>query len=260
MRKDYFHVTAVLDRSGSMEKIRDEMAGGFNSYIDTQRRQPGHATCTLVQFDDVYEVLYSRVPLAEVPPRTRENYVPRNMTALYDAMGRAIDETGATLAALPESERPEHVLLMVVTDGLENASHVFTAADVRAKVELQRNVYRWEVMFLGANQDAVLSARELGVPRRMSMTYSANTVGTLAAFDAAVDCTRAYRSGASGQSVGFSAAARATQANAGAHCEAANDPVFDQTGLSAASGSDPTTPATRPQTSCETWAASGTLA
>jgi hypothetical protein len=153
-------------------------------------------------------------------------------------MGRAIDETGATLALLPEWERPEQVLLMVVTDGLENASRIFTAADVRAKVEHQRNVYRWEIMFLGANQDAVLSARELGVPRRMSMTYSANTIGTLAAFDAASACTRAYRvSGASGQSAGFSAAARATQANAGAHCEAANDPVFDQTGEEAATGS-----------------------
>lgn len=236
MRKGYFHLSALLDRSGSMASIIDDMIGGFNNYIAGLRHQTAHATCTLAQFDNVYELLFHRVPLSDLPPRTRENYTPRDMTALYDAMARIIDDTGTTLAALPEHERPERVLMITVSDGLENASRQFGAADVRRRVEHQRNVYQWEFVFLGANQDAVLSAADLGIPRRASMTYAANTIGTLSAWDSLR--VNSARYGATGQAVSFSAADRALQANAGAHCEAANDPVFDQTGPQAATGTD----------------------
>lgn len=223
MKQGYIHITLVVDRSGSMGPVWDDTIGGINRYIDSQRAHR-HCTGTLVQFDDQYDLIYNRVPIADVAPRTRENYVPRGWTALHDAMGRTIDEVGAVLAALPESERPERVLFVTMTDGFENRSKVFNASQVRAKVEHQRKQYGWEFVFLGANQDAILTADELGITRGATMTYAANAAGTAAVMDSLVAHTANY--GATGQSFNFSSAERRLQAKYGAHQDAANDPTF----------------------------------
>ena len=105
-----------------MESIAADVIKGFNTFLADQQRQPGDCRLTLVQFDDRYEVLYTGRPLAEAPELTRETFVPRGTTALLDAIGRTIDATGDRLGALAEAERPDRVLVAIITDGLENAS------------------------------------------------------------------------------------------------------------------------------------------
>lgn len=224
MKHGYLHIDLLLDRSGSMASVWDDTIGGVNRYFDSQRRHP-RCTVTLVQFDNEYELIYNRVPIADVAPRTRENYQPRGTTALHDAMARLIDDQGTLLAALPEAERPERVLFVTQTDGFENASQRCSAADVRRRVEHQRDRYKWEFVFLGANQDAILTARDLGIARGSTMTYAANAAGTAAVMDSLSVHTSHY--GATGQSVKFTSAERQLQAKYGAHADAANDADFN---------------------------------
>lgn len=221
MKRDYTHISMLLDRSGSMLKVWDDTIGGMNHYTESQKKQPGRCTVTLAQFDDEYEVVFSRVPIHEVAPRTRENYTPRGWTALHDSLVRLIDETGEQLSALAESERPAHVLVVTQTDGQENMSKRYTAADVRARIEHQRATYHWEFVFLGANQDAILTAEKLGIARGASLTYAANSAGVRAMMDSLATATANY--GATGQSIRFTEADRANQVKAGANPDAAND-------------------------------------
>ena len=96
----YTDITMVLDRSGSMQSIKDDTVGGFDAFVDEQRRLPGRCTVSLVQFDNEYEEVYTGRDLAEVPSLT---LVPRGSTAMLDAIGRAANATGVRLAAFPEA-------------------------------------------------------------------------------------------------------------------------------------------------------------
>jgi len=142
-------VAALLDRSGSMQAIADDMRGGFDAFIAKEAKEAGEAGTTLVtlaQFDDEYDVVYRNRPIKTVPKLTLE---PRGWTALLDAIGRFVTEVGAALAALPEDERPGTVTVVVITDGLENASSEWTAEGVRAAIAHQETVYLWDFVFLG---------------------------------------------------------------------------------------------------------------
>ena len=103
MKSDLTDITLVVDRSGSMEQVREDAEGGVNSFIAQQAKEPGEALLTLVQFDTEYEFLHQGVPITEVP---RYELVPRGMTALLDAVGRAINETGERLTKMEEQDRP----------------------------------------------------------------------------------------------------------------------------------------------------------
>ena len=122
MRTDLTDITMVIDRSGSMQSIRSDAEGGINSFIEQQKQEPGEANVTLVQFDADYEFVHSGVPIRQVPAF---KLVPRGSTALLDAVGRAINETGARLAAMDEVQRPGLVVFVIVTDGEENSSREF---------------------------------------------------------------------------------------------------------------------------------------
>jgi hypothetical protein len=178
MRNDYTHITLVLDRSGSMSSIKDAAEEAFNGYIDAQRQLPGVCTVTVRQFDDQHDVVVDHKPIAECPRITLQ---PRGSTALLDAVGRGIHATGATLAAIPESERPATVVFVIQTDGLENASVEFTVPMINQMITHQRDVYRWEFVFLGANQDAIATAAKLGIGAQSAATYAANAGGASAA-------------------------------------------------------------------------------
>lgn len=164
----YTHITLVADRSGSMSSIQGDAEGAINAFIEEQKKVPGRCTFTLIQFDDVIETVFDNVDLQSVG---KYELRPRNMTALADAWGRAINDTGDYLSSLPEAERPGNVILVVVTDGLENASREFSTAKVREMTEHQRNTYNWQVIFLAANQDAVAVGRQYGVAPQSAMSY-----------------------------------------------------------------------------------------
>jgi hypothetical protein len=200
MRNDLSDVTVVLDRSGSMASCRDDAEGGLNTFIEEQKKHPGETLFTLVQFDTEYEFVHKGKPIREVGPC---ELVPRGMTALLDAVGRAIAETGERLAAMPEPDRPGLVVFVIVTDGEENSSKEYTKPQIKEMIERQQKDYKWKFSFLGANQDAFAEAGDIGIaldavanyrPRRSKEAFLA----------ASANVGRMKRAVAGGQSV-FSA-------------------------------------------------------
>jgi hypothetical protein len=217
MQADYTHISFLLDGSGSMQKILDDTIGGFNSFLNSQRDgAPGRATFTLARFDDGYEPLATMMNIAYVPEMNRSNFVPRGSTRLLDSIARIISETGAGLKRLPDEARPAKVLLVILSDGEENASTEYTLDQVNAMIRHQREKYAWEFIFLGANQDAIAQACKMGMDRSKTMTYAANSIGTRGAYASLGDKVKVYRAaGATAQSLNFNATDWAVQASAG---------------------------------------------
>ena len=177
MQTDYTHITMILDRSGSMDSVQDDTIGGFNAFLKDQQTQPGHATLSLVQFDDQYERLHDFAPIGTVAELSRATFQPRGSTALLDAMGRAIHETGRALSLLPEDRRPAKVIVVTLTDGYENASRKFTRQDIFSQITHQREHYAWEFVFIGANQDAISTGESIGIQASHAITYAPTAAG-----------------------------------------------------------------------------------
>lgn len=189
-KKDLTEIVVVLDRSGSMGSIQKDMEGGFDKFIQDQCAVPGPCNVTLTQFDTEYEVVYSGRPLTDVPKLV---LAPRGSTALHDAMGKTINDTGARLAALPEDQRPERVLFVVISDGHENASREYTHDRVADMIKHQQEKYNWQFVYFGANQDAVLVAQSLNITR--GINFAADEEGVAVAMNNFSGSTQSYRSG-----------------------------------------------------------------
>ena len=174
MRTDLTDITMVIDRSGSMESICIDAEGGINTFVDSQKSEPGEALLTLVQFDTAYEFVHKGVPIGSVP---RFKLVPRGSTALLDAVGRAINETGARLGVMEETQRPGLVVFVIVTDGAENSSKEFTREKIRQMIEHQQSVYKWQFTFLAANQYAFAEGSTLGIAQAGIANFTAANVG-----------------------------------------------------------------------------------
>ncbi len=175
-------ITIILDRSGSMGSIATETIDGFNRFLQEQRLLPGKACLTLVQFDDLYEVLYVARDLNEVPNLDYDTFQPRGATALLDAIGMSIRLATSRLLILPPEDRPTQTIFVILTDGLENASSRFERRLVFDMIRHQRTTNDWSFLFLGANQDAISEAGSLGIPEGAAMNFESDSRGTRAAF------------------------------------------------------------------------------
>ena len=196
MNNDYTHISVILDRTGSMDSIRDDIIGGFNAFLGKQKQLPGKATLTLVQFDsqDPYEVLQQFGDLQQVPELTRESYVPRASTPLLDAMGRGINDLEARLAALPEAERPAQVMVVIITDGMENASREFRRDQVRKMIDEKSEVAKWQFVFLSADLDAIRDAESVGFKKGSTVMFSKTEAGTRDVWNKLGESTADFRS------------------------------------------------------------------
>jgi len=203
MKDDLIDITIVLDRSGSMEAVREDTIGGFNAFLEEQKAVPGDANLTLVQFDDKYDVLYEGKRLQDAPLLSAQTFVPRGSTALLDAIGRTVHATGARLAAQRESERAGKVLFVIMTDGEENASREFSSRQVFEMITHQREKYQWEVVFIGANQDAVATGASYGIPMSNALNYAATPAGTRSANATLSKATASFRRRSTSQSADF---------------------------------------------------------
>jgi hypothetical protein len=175
---NYTALLIIGDRSGSMQSIRSAAEEAVNGFIVSQREVPGRCTVRLVQFDDEVAEVY---PYTDVHATPYWTLVPRNTTALLDAIGKSVAELGQELATMDEDARPGKVIVVIQTDGLENASAEYTTAMVSEAIRRQREEYGWEFVFLGANMDAVATAASMGIPMASSMTYGTNDQGTRSA-------------------------------------------------------------------------------
>jgi Mg-chelatase subunit ChlD len=197
IKNDYTHISVILDRTGSMEDIRDDTIGGFNAFLGEQRAQKGKATLTLVQFDsqDPYEVIYRFKPIKEIAELTRETYVPRASTPLLDALGRGINDLEKSLAELAKKDRPGKVVFAVVTDGEENASREFTKKQVMKMIKEKTEKEEWQFVFLSADLGAIDEARDLGVSINASLAFEKDARGTKDAWNSLSKSAVKFRSG-----------------------------------------------------------------
>jgi hypothetical protein len=168
MNPNLTEIAYILDRSGSMESMREAAIAAFNVFIRTQQDVPGQARLTLVQFDDAYEVHVAALPLSQVPQLTATTYVPRGSTALLDAIGRTIKETDARISELPVRDQPGKVICAIFTDGLENASQHYSSHHISDLIRMYRQQKGWEFIFLAANQDAIATASALHMDGHLS--------------------------------------------------------------------------------------------
>jgi hypothetical protein len=196
------HLIVIIDRSGSMWDCMEETEKGINSFFAAQAKEPGATTASMYEFDDQVDCVFSHLPIADVP---QYHLKPRKRTALLDAIGFSITKEGDLLAALPEDERPGSVVVLIATDGVENASFEYTLEEINNMITEQRTVYGWQLIFMGANMDAVKIAKSYGIPSYDSITYDTRRAGeTYAVVNSAV--TRKLH----GNGGGFTDAERAT--------------------------------------------------
>jgi hypothetical protein len=195
MKKDYTHIAIILDRTGSMEAIRDDTIGGFNAFLSEQKAAPGSATLTLVQFDSQgpYEVIHRFEKLEDVPELTRETFVPRASTPLLDAMGRGITDLEQRIAEMKDKDRPERIVMVIITDGQENASREFTMDRIEKMIREKQDVDGWQFVFLSADMDGIKDAHAVGIRRSAVMAYDKTARGTSAAWKVMSDSVSDYR-------------------------------------------------------------------
>ncbi len=179
MKKGLTELVFILDRSGSMSGLERDTIGGYNAMLEKQKGEPGEAIITTVLFDDKYELLHDRINLRSIAPITEKEYFVRGCTALLDAVGRTINKIGDAQKHTAEDERAEHVMFVITTDGLENASREYSYEKVRRMIEHQKEKYNWEFIFLGANIDAIATAARFGIGQDRAANYNADSEGII---------------------------------------------------------------------------------
>lgn len=178
MKNNVTELVFILDRSGSMSGLENDTVGGFNSMIEKQKREEGECYVSTLLFDNESEVLHDRIRLADVPKMTTEDYTVRGCTALIDAIGGAINHIANIHKYARREDVPEHTMFVITTDGMENASHRYTSEKVKRMIELKKEKYGWEFLFIGANIDAVETAKRYGIGAERAVNYHADCEGT----------------------------------------------------------------------------------
>lgn len=167
-------IVVIMDRSGSMHNIQGAMEEGFAHFMAEQRKIPDPCNVTFYRFNSNVDKVFEERPLQQVEAMLLE---PTGGTALLDAMGTAIVGVGARLAAKPEDQRPGKIVVVVITDGQENASTEYTSARVADLVKQQSETYNWQFAFLGANIDSFAVAAALNIERASTQDYAASGSG-----------------------------------------------------------------------------------
>lgn len=189
-------VVTILDASGSMLYLKQGTMEGFNAYLKTLKESKEQFDISLVQFNFSKNYIFRNKALHLVEELTDYNYRPDGGTALFDALCETIDEVGRDLASLPKEERPEKVVFVIITDGEENSSRRFTKSDVSQRINHQQNLYNWEFIYLGANQDS-FKAQEWGIYANNIANYANTNIGATHAFLASAQGAVAMASGMS---------------------------------------------------------------
>lgn len=198
MNKNHTSIALVLDRSGSMASCLESTIKAANSFLADQASAPGSADFTLTLFDNVIEQPHLAVPIAEIPEFNTTNFVPRGCTALLDAIGSTIKKLGQRLASLPEKDRPGTVIVAILTDGLENASERFDWKEINRMILHQQEKYSWQFLFLGAGEDAIAQAAQIGISHSNASAFANDSHGYYSSTAALTRKARAYRSASAG--------------------------------------------------------------
>lgn len=155
-------INIILDRSGSMGEIDvyKPTLIGFNHFLSQQKELTESARINLYKFNTFYEVVYTDIDVKLAPELTSDTFRPDGGTALLDAIGKTINDVGARLRNMKEADRPQQVIIVVITDGEENSSHEFTKTKVEEMIRHQTDVYKWQFVYIGANLEAIQAGYE----------------------------------------------------------------------------------------------------
>ena len=189
MRKNLTEVVFILDRSGSMSGLEKDTIGGFNSMIEKQKREAGQALISTVLFNNDSKVLYDRVEVQKIPSMTEDDYSVYGCTALLDA----IHHIGNIHKYARTEDVPAHTVFIIMTDGMENASHMYSSDKVKQMIQRQQEKYGWEFLFLGANIDAIETADSFGIHADKAANYQCDSEGTALNYEVLNDAISAVR-------------------------------------------------------------------
>lgn len=193
MKPNFTSITIIADESGSMLGLREDTINSVNSFIKEQKDVPGEAMFSLCVFNTTNRFVYDFVPLDTVKDISYLDYNPAGSTALLDALGSTIDNLGKKLAETKEEDRPSKVLILVITDGQENASHKYSSKKIKEMVEHQKSVYSWEFVFSAANIDSFKEGGALGFSSNNIMNYDSDARGTHNLYRTISEKTTKYR-------------------------------------------------------------------
>ena len=195
MKKGLTEIVFILDKSGSMSGLEKDTIGGYNSFLERQRKIDGEAFVSTLLFSDRSEVIHDREPIEKVNPMTDEQYYVEGCTALLDAIGGAIHHIGNVHKYARDEDRPEKTVFVITTDGQENSSHEYTYDKIKKMIEHQQEKYGWEFLFLGANMDAISEASKLGIRQDRAVRYECDEVGTALNYECMCDTITEIRTG-----------------------------------------------------------------
>ncbi len=182
-RNNITEAVFILDRSGSMGGLETDTIGGFNSMIEKQKKQEGLCWVSTVLFANESKVVHDRVRLEEVRPMTEEDYSVGGCTALIDAIGDAMHHIANVHKYARPEDVPAHTVFVITTDGMENASRRYSAREVRKQIKRVQEEKGWEFLFIGANIDAVETARHFGIAEDRAVNYHADKKGTRVVYE-----------------------------------------------------------------------------
>jgi uncharacterized protein YegL len=194
MKKGLTELVFILDRSGSMDGLESDTIGGFNSVLTKQKTEDGDANITTILFDDKYEVLHDRYNLFKISNITDKEYFVRGTTALLDAIGKTINKMANVQKYASDDEGAEKVMVVIITDGMENASREYSYNQIKKMIDRQKEKYGWEFIFLGANIDAVEIAGRFGIGEDRAANYHADSEGTMLNYEVISETVSMVRS------------------------------------------------------------------
>ena len=183
MKNNITELVFIIDRSGSMAGLESDTIGGFNSLIKKQKKETGKCFVSTVLFSNNSEVIHDRVPLDKINEMTDDDYCPGGCTALIDAIGGAIKHISSVHRYIRPEDVPDHTMFVITTDGLENASHKYSAKEVKKMVK-EKEKDGWEFLFIGANIDSVETAGNFGIRSDRAVNYHADEKGTSVLYEA----------------------------------------------------------------------------
>lgn len=169
---DSSYVVCIVDRSGSMADMGSAVKNGFNEFLEEQKAFAGECSATVVRFDNTVEVVHHGVDLKDIPAATDTTFTPRGMTALYDAIGDTLKMVAQKISTL--ASKPKKVMVLVLTDGAENASSRHTNKAIVKAISHCEKKLGWTFVFVGANQDAIATGTQMGFSAQSCLTYTAN--------------------------------------------------------------------------------------
>lgn len=197
MKNEMTELVFILDKSGSMAGLEKDTIGGFNALVEKQHKLQGDVRVTTVLFNQSYELLHDRISLKGISPLTEDDYEIGGTTALLDAIGSTVQKIANAQKRTMEEERADKVMFVITTDGMENASCEYNYKKINEMIASQKQKFNWEFIFLGANIDAVATARQFGVEEEFAVEYHADPEGTQLNYQVLSEAVSSFRTGKS---------------------------------------------------------------